>query len=59
MNKIKNYAIAILVITVVVLFGVIVNLKRTIALREYAIANHCEWIWQGTYYGDDRDYICK
>lgn len=58
-NRIKNIAIVILALIVVLLLGVILNLKRANNLREYAIANNCEWIYQGTYYGDDRDYICK
>lgn len=58
-NRIKNIAIAILMLIVVLLLGVILNLKRANNLREYAIANNCEWVYQGTYYGDDRDYICR
>lgn len=57
--KIKNIAIIALSAAVVVLFGVVMNLKRAYSLREYAIANNCEWTYQNTMYGDDRDYICK
>ena len=28
-------------------------------LAQYAKNNNCEWVYQGTGYGDDRDYICK
>lgn len=58
-NHIKTIVIAILAIAVVLLLGVIVNLKRANNLRQYAINNNCEWSWQGTAYGDSRDYICK
>lgn len=56
---IKNWLIAILAAAVVLMLGVILNLKRAYSLREYSIANNCEWVYQNTYYGDDRDYICK
>lgn len=56
---IKNWLIAILATAVVLMLGVILNLKRAYSLREYSIANNCEWTWQGTMHGDDRDYICK
>lgn len=59
MEKIKNYLIAILAGLVVILLGAVIGLKRTISRQEYAIANNCQWTWQGTMYGDDRDYICK
>lgn len=58
-SAIKNWLIAILVVAVVLMLGVILNLKRAYSLREYSIANNCEWTWQGTMHGDDRDYICK
>lgn len=59
MNKIKKYAIAVLAIVVVLLLGVIVNLKRAYDLREYSIANNCTWTYLNTAYGDDRDWVCK
>lgn len=59
MNKAKNIAIAVLAGAVVILFGVVVNLKRAYSLREYAIANNCTWTYLNTAYGDDRDYVCK
>lgn len=58
-KDIKNWVIGILTVAIVILLGVILNLKRTYDLWEYAIANDCTWTWQGTMYGDDRDYICK
>lgn len=61
MNKKNNHnvAIAVLAFVVLALLGVIVNLKKANDLHEYAVANKCEWVYQGTAYGDDRDYICK
>ncbi len=55
----KNILITLLACAVVVLAGVIVNIKKANDLRNYAIANDCTWTYQGTMYGDDRDYICK
>lgn len=57
--KTKNIVIAILVMVIVALLEVIVNLKKAYELREYATANNCTWTYQGTAYGDDRDYVCK
>lgn len=57
--KIKNIAIVLLTVAVAGLLGVVISLKRAYDLREYSIANNCEWVYQNTYYGDDRDYICK
>lgn len=58
-SKTKNVAIVMLAMAVVLMFGVIVNLKRAYSLREYSIANNCEWTYMNTAYGDDRDYVCK
>lgn len=58
-SKIKSFVIAGLAFVIVLLLGVIVNLKRANDLRNYAIANDCSWTHQGTAYGDDRDYVCK
>lgn len=55
----KKVIVAVLVI-IGLLLGVIgLNLKRANDLREYALANNCVWSWNGTAYGDDRDYVCK
>ncbi len=55
----KNIVIGVLACAVIVLAGVIVNIKRANDLRSYAVQNNCTWTYQGTMYGDDRDYICK
>lgn len=57
--KFKNWLIAILTAVIVLLLGVIVNLKRAYSLREYSIANNCTWVWMGTATGTDQDYVCK
>lgn len=58
-EKLKTLAIAILCVVVALMLGVIKNLKTANDLHRYATANNCTWVWQGTAYGDDRDYICK
>lgn len=55
----KNIIIGVLACAVLVLAGVIINFKKTNDLRNYAIANNCTWTYQGTMYGDNRDYVCK
>lgn len=55
----KDLVIVILAMVVALLLGAALSLKAAYDLRVYAIANDCEWIWQGTHYGDDRDYICR
>lgn len=55
----KNIVIAALAGIVIVLGALVINMKKANNLREYAIANDCTWTYQGTMYGDDRDYICK
>lgn len=32
---------------------------RTAEMVQYAAQNDCEWVYQGTWYGDSRDYTCK
>lgn len=59
MTKTTKIVIAVVAGVIVLALGVGLNLKRAFDLRDYAIANNCEWTWQGTWYGDDRDYICK
>lgn len=59
MKNNKKVAIVVFVIIAAVTLGVIANLKRAWNLHEYAVANDCTWSWQGTSYGDDRDYVCK
>lgn len=58
-DKIKNVVIIVLLIMVAALLGAIVSLKRSANMQNYAIANDCTWTYQGTMYGDSRDYICK
>lgn len=58
-NNVKTIAIVTLASVVLILLGVIVNLKRSYDRKLYAIANNCEWVATGTMYGDDRDFICK
>lgn len=58
-KDLKIFAVMGLVCVIVILLGVIFGLKRTLRMQSYAAANNCTWVWQGSYYGDDRDYICK
>lgn len=57
--KTKNIVIGVLVLIIVMMLGVIVNLKHTYDLEMYAATHNCEWTATGSFYGDDRDFICK
>lgn len=59
MDKIKNIMIVVLIVIAAFMAAEIIGMKRAENLRNYAIANDCTWTWQGTAYGDDRDYVCK
>lgn len=59
MDKIKNIVIVVLIVIAALMAAEIIGMKRAENLRTYAIANDCTWTWQGTAYGDDRDYVCK
>lgn len=47
---------SLLAIFTIVIFGAI---HRNAQMARYALNNGCTWQYQGTFYGDDRDYICK
>ena len=59
MRNIKNIIIVVLAVVVIVLAGLVKNVHMENNMIKYAAANNCTWTWQGTMYGDDRDYICK
>lgn len=46
-----------LVAVFAVAFGI--GEHRNAQMTAYAAQNNCEWVYQGTMYGDNRDYICK
>lgn len=55
----KNIVIAVLLAAIGVMLIGIINFWRACNLRAYAISNDCTWVYQGTMYGDDRDYVRK
>lgn len=55
----KNIIITLLIAAVLGFCSIIVNIKKACDLKVYAIENDCTWTYQGTAYGDDRDYVCK
>lgn len=36
-----------------------INTHRAAQLASYATTNNCTWHYNGTAYGDNRDYTCK
>lgn len=57
-NK-KNIIIAALGFVIVMLLIVGKNIKSEYDMKLYAVKNNCTWSYQGTMYGDDRDFICR
>lgn len=55
----KQLILAVVALVGCATFYVAYQIKSASDLHEYAIANNCTWQYQGTMYGDDRDYICK
>lgn len=51
--------IGAIVLIGMLLLGVMINRERDMQFEQYAKANNCEWTYQGTAYGDNRDFICK
>lgn len=62
MSKKQNRVAAVLSVIILIAmftFGVLIVRERDAQFEAYAEANNCKWIYQGTAYGDDRDFICK
>lgn len=55
----KNLIIGVLSFVIMLLLIVGKNIKSEYDMKLYAIKNNCTWSYQGTAYGDDRDFICR
>ena len=49
--------ISLIVALVAVAYAI--NTHRAAQLASYAAANNCTWSYNGTAYGDNRDYTCR
>ena len=58
-NKNRSIAVAILVAIGLVALTIKMEDSRTTNRIAYAKANNCTWHYTGTFYGDDRDSVCK
>ena len=58
-NKNRSIVVAILVAIGLVALAIKIEDSRTANRISYAKANNCTWHYTGTFYGDDRDSICK
>ena len=58
-NKNRSIVVAILVAIGLVALTIKVEDSRTANRIAYAKANNCTWHYTGTFYGDDRDSVCK
>lgn len=60
--KTSNRSLTInIILALVAVFSVAyaIGEHRTANMVAYAAQNDCEWVYQGTWYGDNRDYVCK
>ena len=57
----QNNRLVTIISLVVALIAVVyaINTHRAAQLASYAVANNCTWSYNGTAYGDSRDYTCK
>lgn len=55
----KNIIIGGLAFVIVLMFRVGIELKHNYDRELYAIKHNCKWSWEGTMYGDDRDFVCR
>ena len=56
----KNQTITI-VSMIIAVFAVMyaISAHRAMQMTAYAVKNGCTWYYNGTVYGDNRDYTCK
>lgn len=57
----QNNRLVTIISLIVALVAVVyaINTHRAAQLASYAATNNCTWHYNGTAYGDNRDYICK
>lgn len=57
----NDNSLTIIVCVLVAFAGVAFGLgqRETLQMERYAATNNCTWVFNGTYYWDDRDYTCK
>lgn len=55
----KSILLVIMLVFVAILGVVAVRQHKVIGMLEYATQNNCTWHANGTFYGDNRDYVCK
>ena len=58
-DKARSIAVAILIAIGLVALMIKIEDSRTANRIAYAKANNCTWHYTGTFYGDDRDSVCK
>ena len=56
-DEIIDSFISLVVAMVAVVYAI--NTHRAAQLASYAATNNCTWHYNGTAYGDNRDYTCK
>lgn len=59
MKKINKIIVVGIAIAAIFSIAAAIGAKRANDLEAYALTNNCEWVWSGTMYGDNRDFVCK
>lgn len=57
-NWVAFISIALSVLALVAFISFLQD-RRVKRMDAYARANNCTWVYNGTMYGDNRDYTCK
>ena len=55
----KGILIVIMLALIAILGVAAIRQHKVIGMQEYATQNNCTWYSNGTFYGDNRDFICK
>lgn len=65
MDEVKNklevalIATAIIGFVIVMMLGLVLEVKHTIRMKVYAVSHDCTWSYQGDVPGNDDGYICR
>lgn len=57
-NQTLQAVVCVLVIVIVALLVVLRGYQVELRMERYARKNNCEWVYHGTFYGDNRDQTC-
>lgn len=58
-NQAESRIFGIIAISIILFIAFGIGQIRQNSRNEYALRNNCKWYATGSFYGDDRDFICK